>query len=182
MRGTPKKNLSMFEALCGVDALRNVVLTTTMWDKADEDTRVKHEKQLRSEFWEPMLSLGCRMERFYSTWESAWAIIDNFSVDTRRPIQIQKERVDQGKGLNQTAAFAALFQWWDRFTTRLRRRRPRRVPRNNSAGSVTAAVEEHSLLRRQFGIARNPAPDIEDQSGRSNSSTLVNVARPSGEV
>jgi hypothetical protein len=145
MRGTPKQNLSTFEALCGGGALRNVVLTTTMWDKLDERTRVMRENQLRTEFWAPMLSRGCRMERFYSTWESAWAIIDSFSTDSRRPVQIQEEIVDQGKTLSQTSAFAALFQWWwERLKTRFRRWRTLQVPRYDSTGTLTVVGEGNS--------------------------------------
>ena len=33
MAGTLLKNLRMFEELCGKDALKNVILTTTMWDE-----------------------------------------------------------------------------------------------------------------------------------------------------
>ena len=43
MVGTPLKNLRMFEELCGKDALKNVILTTTMWDEVDEETGLARE-------------------------------------------------------------------------------------------------------------------------------------------
>ncbi|EDR05744.1 uncharacterized protein LACBIDRAFT_329295 [Laccaria bicolor S238N-H82] len=33
MRGTPLRNLKMFEELCGSDVLANIILTTTFWNQ-----------------------------------------------------------------------------------------------------------------------------------------------------
>jgi hypothetical protein len=80
MRGTPLKNLSMFQELCGTDALGNVILTTTMWDEIPEEVGLRREKQLQAEFWQPMMVHGCRTARFTFTRKSAWDIIDMFDV------------------------------------------------------------------------------------------------------
>jgi hypothetical protein len=48
MAGTPLKNLRMFEKLCGKNALRNIILITTMWDEVDEALGLQREKQLRT--------------------------------------------------------------------------------------------------------------------------------------
>jgi hypothetical protein len=46
MKGSAKKNLLMFEKLCGEDALKKVILVTTMWDKVPLDEAEAREKQL----------------------------------------------------------------------------------------------------------------------------------------
>ncbi|GLB39664.1 putative 50S ribosome-binding GTPase [Lyophyllum shimeji] len=49
MRGTPLRNLTMFEALCGQEA--SVVLTTTLWDEVHPQIGEARERELREEFW-----------------------------------------------------------------------------------------------------------------------------------
>jgi hypothetical protein len=109
----------MFEAICGKGALRNVVLTTTMWDRVPQETCLKRETQLRTHLWRSMLSRGCRIARFDSTWESAWTIIDGFSAESRRSLRLQREIVDEKKDLSLTSAFAALYS---RFKAKFRRK------------------------------------------------------------
>jgi len=110
----------MFQQLCGADALRNVILTTTHWDRVSEDVGTRREAQLMSEFWEPMIRHGSRVARFQPlTYESAWDLIDQFDTitditnTTRRPaLKLQTELVDEGKKLDETSAFKFLIQWW----------------------------------------------------------------------
>ncbi|KAG1740779.1 uncharacterized protein EDB91DRAFT_1281465 [Suillus paluster] len=56
MRGTPLRNLSVFKELCGTNALENVILTTTMWDEVPEHIRSQREQQLKTQFWQEMMS------------------------------------------------------------------------------------------------------------------------------
>jgi hypothetical protein len=113
MRGTPRRNLDMFRHLCGADALRNVILTTTNWDRVPDELGSKREAQLMSEFWEPMISHGSQVARFQpSTYESAWDIIDRLDTNTRPVLQMQDEMVNQGKKLHETTVFRFLVQWW----------------------------------------------------------------------
>jgi hypothetical protein len=116
MRGTPLKYLKMFELLCGDDALKNVILTTTFWDEVPEDVGRMREAQLISEFWDPMIRHGSQVARFQpSTYESAWGIIDRFGPATPRPaLKVQTEMVDQSKKVEDTSAFQFLVRWWDR--------------------------------------------------------------------
>jgi hypothetical protein len=52
----------MFQKLCGDDALKNVILVTTMWSQVDVDVGRKREDELHqsSEFWKPLIELGAR--------------------------------------------------------------------------------------------------------------------------
>ena len=65
MQGSAKKNLFMFKKLCGPDALKNVILATTMWDRVSEAEGAAREKELTStaDFWGWMVSQGSRVHR-----------------------------------------------------------------------------------------------------------------------
>jgi hypothetical protein len=78
----------MFRKLCGDDALGNVILATTMWEGVDQAIGLDREKKLKDEFWNIMLELGSRVERFTGEGESAWAIID--VVAQKRQMEILK--------------------------------------------------------------------------------------------
>jgi hypothetical protein len=129
MRGTSRRNLEMFEQLCGDDALRNVILTTTHWDLVSEEVGSKRGAQLESQFWEPMTRHGSRVARFQpATYESAWDLIDRFETraessnipDVPPPLKLQTEIVDDGKQLHQTSAFLVLVKWWAQVIEKLK--------------------------------------------------------------
>ena len=147
MRGAPLLNLSMFEELCGPQALRNVVLTTTMWDKEDRLVALQREEELRENFWQPMLARGCQMARFHYTNQSAWGIIDRFDISARRPLQIQEEIVNQKKNLRETAAYHVLVQWWEKMWTKFRVTifggvKKRGASGSSSQGSPTSSLQQ----------------------------------------
>ncbi|KAF9004220.1 kinase-like domain-containing protein [Cyathus striatus] len=124
MRGTPRKNLDVFRRLCGEDALKNVILTTTYWDKVPLNIAEMRESQLKSVFWGQMIEHGCRINRFYPpTMETAWSLVSSFDNNARRPaLTVQTEIVIQKKKLHQTSAFGALFEWWSKKLQSLRGR------------------------------------------------------------
>ena len=111
MRGTPLINMKILEQLCGPDALKNVILTTTFWDQVNTDIGSEREAQLRAEFWAGMIAQGCRVARLKPRKrETAWKIIDMFdSTASRRSVlKIQTEMVDEKKALHDTSAFKVL--------------------------------------------------------------------------
>jgi len=56
MSGTPHRNLRMFGELCGAKSARNVVLLTTMWDKArNPEEANKREAGLKERYWNVMI-------------------------------------------------------------------------------------------------------------------------------
>ena len=79
--GTPLKNLSMFEELCGKNSLQKVILTTTMWDDVHQETGEAREEELRLKYWRPMLQRHSTTNRFSRTRESAFTVIDPL-IDT----------------------------------------------------------------------------------------------------
>jgi hypothetical protein len=105
MEGSALRNLKMFRKLCGVEPLRNVVLATTFWGKVNESTGREREQQLkeRRDFWGGMIAKGSKMTRFTDR-ESGLRIVSGLLNKRPVPLEIQRELVDQEKGLIETAA------------------------------------------------------------------------------
>ncbi|EJD50946.1 hypothetical protein AURDEDRAFT_83988 [Auricularia subglabra TFB-10046 SS5] len=104
--GVSAKNMRMFRTLCGEDALRNVVLCTSMWDKvlwspAEEQTATAREAELKADFWAPMLAHGSVVSRFHNTRESAVELVRPFLHRDGVPTKLQTELAG-GIPLNET--------------------------------------------------------------------------------
>jgi hypothetical protein len=105
MFGTSRKNLTMFNKLCGDTALKNVILATTKWDGIEPSVGLRREQQLYDTYWKKMLIQGSKMARFIHTYESAWAIIDLIlNKDPVDALLIQEELIDLQKLLPETEA------------------------------------------------------------------------------
>ena len=108
MGGSPLKHLKMFQNLCGTEALKNVVLVTTMWDKVDEEEGYNRENELTARYWKAMIDLGCHTSRFYNNTKSALDIVSQFQ-DARCTVLLQKEMVDLHLELAEASAVRTLF-------------------------------------------------------------------------
>lgn len=114
MQGSARRNLVMFKKLCGVDALKNVVLATTMWERVIEEDGVERERQLSvtQDFWGYMLEKGSQIHRHYNDRESAirliQSLIANRVATPKVVLDIQAQMVDHGMDLSDTAAGQAL--------------------------------------------------------------------------
>lgn len=107
MQGSAAKNLLMFKKLCGDNALRKVVLATTMWDKVPLREAEDREQQLVStrNFWGLMVSKGSTVYRHDNTVESAVQIIKQLSRDDNTvTLDLQNQMVNQNQTLKETAA------------------------------------------------------------------------------
>lgn len=107
MQGSAKKNLLMFKKLCGDDALRKVVLTTTMWDKVPQREAENREQELveAPEFWGFMVSKGSTVYRHNNTVASAVRIIEELvRGNTTVTLDLQNQMVNQKHNLRDTAA------------------------------------------------------------------------------
>ena len=69
MQGSAKKHPLTFKKLCGDDALKNVILATTKWDRVSKQKGTARERELRSteEFWGWMVSQGSKVYRHTGT-------------------------------------------------------------------------------------------------------------------
>ncbi|KAF6807900.1 hypothetical protein CMUS01_14011 [Colletotrichum musicola] len=84
--GSAMRNLFMFQKLCGQDALKNVILVTTMWEDVKEEQGNKREEELKKK---P---------------EFCGGMIDKGNTVFRHQNNLQREMVDQGRSLDQTGA------------------------------------------------------------------------------
>ncbi|KAF8811579.1 P-loop containing nucleoside triphosphate hydrolase protein [Phlegmacium glaucopus] len=119
MGGSPMKYLKMFQNLCGNEALKNVVLVTTMWDEVEDEEGRNRETELTAKYWNSMLELGCRTSRFYNNTQSAWDIVSQFQ-DARCTVLLQKELVDLRLELSETSAGRTLFSMLIEFIKRIK--------------------------------------------------------------
>lgn len=97
----------MFKQLCGPEALKHVILVTTMWDKVSNQEATQREKELidTPEFWGWMLAKGSSYHRHHNTEASARDIIRQL-VDLGEPIatDLQRQLVDERRALDETSA------------------------------------------------------------------------------
>ncbi|OCH84446.1 hypothetical protein OBBRIDRAFT_741614, partial [Obba rivulosa] len=101
--GVSKRNLRMFQKLCGSTTLQNVVIVTTMWDTVSEELGAQRERELMVKTFKPLLDDGAQMKRFNSGLTSATEIISYILFHDPIVLQIQEE-LAAGKELSQTAA------------------------------------------------------------------------------
>ena len=102
--GTAIKTFEVFKKICGEDALKNVLLVTSRWNEVDAGLGADRERQLRDKFWAFMLARGSHMSRFYGDQDSAVALASQLICKDPVILELQKELVEQGKNLDQTAA------------------------------------------------------------------------------
>jgi hypothetical protein len=106
MPASALKNVYTLEALCGVSAMRNVALVTTMWNEViDKDVALSREEYLFEEFWDQMLSKGATSHRFRDSFKSAWDIADSLLRLPPAPVLLMsKEQIHHSKPLHETKA------------------------------------------------------------------------------
>ena len=116
MSGSPHRNLRMFGELCGDQAVKKVVLVTTMWDRVkkdpakNQDTHNQRENQLFDNYWKTMRDHGASTARFSNSAESAWQIIDTILKQHEAEVLLlQEEIVDLKRALNETHAGKTLY-------------------------------------------------------------------------
>ena len=110
MAGSPHRNIRMFGELCGDQAVKKVVLVTTMWDKVEQDTGSCREKELFEKYWKTMMNYGASTARFYNSADSAWQIIDPIlKQHSTEVLLLQEELVDLKRALNETHAGKTLY-------------------------------------------------------------------------
>ncbi|KAJ8077702.1 hypothetical protein PM082_002135 [Marasmius tenuissimus] len=109
MTGSSARILALFIKLCGEQQLRNVLIVTTRWGDVARAVGDGREKELRENYFQPLLSKGAQMVRHQeNTPAESRRIVEGFlsSKQLGRPmaLQIQIEIVDNGKRLSETEA------------------------------------------------------------------------------
>ena len=111
--GTAARSFKALLALCGEQALRNVVIVTNMWGRVTPEVGGAREQELASNFFKPALDKGAVLRRHHDTAESARTIIRDMLGRERVTLQIQEEIVDQWKRIEETAAGMELLRELD---------------------------------------------------------------------
>ena len=77
MLGTTRKNLEVFQKLCGDDAFRSVILGTTKRGDVFREDGDMQTQQLRDNYWRDMLDHGSKVFKFEDSSKSAWTMVDS---------------------------------------------------------------------------------------------------------
>ncbi|KAG9604379.1 hypothetical protein KCU77_g1209, partial [Aureobasidium melanogenum] len=109
VEGPSLRNIHMFQKLCGENGLKNVILATTMWDKAKNDPEregefITREKELTEDFWVRMIERGSQVRRYWNDRGTAEDLIRELVRHKPVALDIQSELVDEHKDLVDTAA------------------------------------------------------------------------------
>ncbi|KDR82098.1 hypothetical protein GALMADRAFT_60058 [Galerina marginata CBS 339.88] len=121
MAYTPLKNLRMFKELCGHKALQNVILTTTMWEEEDPGVGAEREKDLKDNYWKPMVDRGSVTRRFEKQTQAvAFKVLEPLleGAVQRHSLLIQDELVELRLKLSETAAGRALYSELEKLVTK----------------------------------------------------------------
>ncbi|ETS75752.1 hypothetical protein PFICI_12696 [Pestalotiopsis fici W106-1] len=107
MQGAAIRNLFMFKKLCGQNAIKNIILVTTMWEDVKPEAGQQRENELRTtpQYWGEMIAKGASMVRHQNNHNSARSIIQTLlNKTTKTTLAIQREMVDEKKELQDTSA------------------------------------------------------------------------------
>ncbi|KAF8181512.1 hypothetical protein BJ912DRAFT_979725 [Pholiota molesta] len=100
--GISARSFRMFRNLCGDASLRNIVITTTMWDQVEGPIGEQREKELASKdaFFKLAIDKGARLGRHDNTLASAQTIIRSIIQNHTSPVTLRiQESFAAGKEL-----------------------------------------------------------------------------------
>jgi hypothetical protein len=112
--GISQRNFRMFKEMCGIEAAKNVAIVTSMWDEVDKGRGEAREKELKSQFFKPILDQGAQLFRNDNTQQSALRIVAHFIENQPVPLRIQQEIVGEHKYLDKTGAGVELLKELDK--------------------------------------------------------------------
>jgi hypothetical protein len=108
MHGSARRNLMTFRKLCGPDALKKVILVTTMWDLVRKEEGEARETELlgMQDFWGWMMEKGSSFDRHYNTEQSAQKIVLELAHRSTKGVvvDLQRQLVDEKRTLGETSA------------------------------------------------------------------------------
>ena len=112
MTGTSVRNFQAYQELCGVEAISNSVIASTMWSRIEPSTGARFERELESKdkFFKPAIDRGAKFIRHLDTETCAHDIIRELLGKEPKPLRVQQELVDENKQVFETAAGEALMR------------------------------------------------------------------------
>ena len=189
MAGSARENYLRFQRLCGPEALRKVILATSMWEGVAEAVGEAREKELADteEFWGYMLRHHSQMHRHYNTVESVRRLIGVFAGSAApEPIslQLQEEIVDQGMTLIETQVGRGWEEALDKEREKYRKELEEiRAALKEQMSKELKELEEHmqQKLDKSEKDRAALASSLEDKS-RSHTKELETVKKELGSV
>ncbi|KAF9058617.1 P-loop containing nucleoside triphosphate hydrolase protein, partial [Rhodocollybia butyracea] len=107
MGGAARRNLDMFQKLCGSDAFKNVAVVTTRWDQEERSIAEARLAELKTEpdLFKPIIESGGTIFRHdHNSIDSANKILSHLINKSPVSLLIQREIVDKHKELAETTA------------------------------------------------------------------------------
>ena len=106
MGGTSGRNFHIFRDFCGSESLCNVFIITAMWSSVEPNVGETREQELKisDDLFKPVLDEGAQLVRDDRTQESAQGTLRRLIHNEGTALRIQRELVDEGKSLADTAA------------------------------------------------------------------------------
>ncbi|OBZ66268.1 hypothetical protein A0H81_13769 [Grifola frondosa] len=104
--GIARESFRLFRKTCGDGAMQNVVIVTNMWGDVRKEDGEARERELMTDslFFKDALDHGARMLRHHNTLESAHAIIREMMENVPKALNMQREMVDEHRGIADTEA------------------------------------------------------------------------------
>ncbi|KAF3934232.1 hypothetical protein ABW20_dc0109523 [Dactylellina cionopaga] len=150
--GTAKRYLKMFQAIVGQDALKNVTLLSTKWDRLGLKFNEAKEKALIRGPWKDIISEGATVHRIgQDGLPNAWFnIVRELLQKIETPLQVQKELVDENMPLNKTTVGKIIDQDLKDFIVEIKK------------AMQEAGEDELKELRVKLEIADRSRKNLED--------------------
>ena len=111
--GAARRNLEMFNHLCGDAALNKVIICTTQWGSVILEDGAQREDEIQRRHWGEMVAKGSQVRRFMGDQNSAWEIMSVFlqrasehhqKLGNEIALQIQDEMAVERKVIPETKA------------------------------------------------------------------------------
>ncbi|KAK0816762.1 hypothetical protein LTR75_003445 [Friedmanniomyces endolithicus] len=182
--GSAFRNLKMFEALVGSDALRNVVLATTMWDTVKAFIGESRESELKETFWKGLIERGSITARVYPDRRSAMAILERTAFDQREGsssgarLAIQRELVDENLSLEDTAAGQVIVERMDSMERTYKQQLLELTSQMQE--EKDQAAEEKKLMRIEIGRLRQAQATLQEEQAEMSRSVRMKAPDQSG--
>ena len=98
----------MFRGLCGAEAFKNVVVLTTFWDQVSMSEGIRRETQLKSNFFQDLVTGEACFMRHDHKVESTLPVLKHISTLAPTITQIQRDIREKGNSLEDTTAGSVL--------------------------------------------------------------------------
>jgi hypothetical protein len=169
--GIAKRNLKLFQSLCGDDPLKSVIVVTTMWDLLppdDPNLGPDREQEMKTIFFAPIIEQGGRLVRHQDNTDSAQQIVSLlFDKQSREALAIQSEMVDHGRRLDQTTAAAELTRDFDAMikNLKIKIKVEERLMKKETGQEREEMIEKIKGIRRKIKELEKRKASIQNDTG-----------------